>query len=312
VNDGYHGVLLVNKPLRMSSHDAVGEVRRAVGQRRVGHTGTLDPLADGLLVMCLGRATKIARHLSGRDKVYLAEIHLGLTSSTCDAEGLDPDQSPSEVPDLTVVELDSRLERFRGHIKQTVPAYSAVQVDGQRLYKLARKGHAVELPEREVDIHRLEIISFAPPILKLKVTCSSGTYIRTLAHDIGQELGCGAYLSQLRRESVGDLHLRDALTPENLRRSHESGELSDRLLRIDQVLDMGAVIVQASFADRIVTGPPLRSDDVASIERPFDSGETILLKNEQGLALATGRARVASDEFTRADGDLFDYERVLN
>jgi len=312
VSDSYHGVLLVNKPLQITSHDAVAEVRRTTGQRRIGHTGTLDPLAEGLLVLCVGRATKIAQHLSGRQKTYQAEVRLGLASRTYDAEGLDPEQAPLPVPDMTKAELNTRLERFRGHITQTVPAYSAVQVDGQRLYKLARQGRAVDLPEREVVIHRLEIVAYDGPTLKLCITCSSGTYIRALAHNIGEELGCGAYLKHLRRDSVGCLHLDDALSLSDVSHYHESRQLSAKLLRMDQVLDLSAVVVSADFAECIVTGRPLTTADVVNTEEPFESGDNIVLKSEQGLALAIGRARVGSDQFGRVEGELFEYKRVLN
>jgi tRNA pseudouridine55 synthase len=312
MNSDYHGVLLVNKPLAMTSHDAVDEVRRAVGQRRVGHCGTLDPLADGLLVICVGSATKIARHLTGCQKTYQAEIYLGMVSETYDSEGLDETQTAQPVPPMSPGELDKILDVFRGTIVQMVPAYSAVHVNGERLHRLARRGQAVTRPERQVQVHSLIVDSFVSPSLRLTITCSSGTYIRSIAHDIGQLLGCGAYLKGLRRQAVGRFLLDDAMSLREVRQHHDDSSLSDRMLRVDQALDLSAIVVTDDFASKILQGRALQPDDVATIDGTFEAGEEILLKSEQGLALAVGLAGVSSADLEQTEAALFEYRRVLN
>jgi len=232
----YHGVMLLHKPVGISSHDAVQRVRRAIGQKAVGHTGTLDPLAEGLLVLCLGRGTKIARFLTGFDKTYEAQICLGKRSITYDAEGIDHESPAQPVPDFDQADLEALLAEFRGEITQTVPAFSAVQVDGQRLHRAARSGQAVDPPDRQIVIKQLEIIAYAKPYLDLRVICSKGTYIRSLANDIGERAGCGAYLSSLKRTHIGPYDLSSALNIDNVDQLHAQGSLGSRLLGLQEAL----------------------------------------------------------------------------
>jgi tRNA pseudouridine55 synthase len=214
----YSGLLVVDKPLEWTSHDVVGRVRRLADERRVGHAGTLDPLATGVLLVCVGQATRLVEYLVGHDKSYETTIRLGQTTATYDAEGAVVLERPVEV---SPAEIAGALNRFRGHIRQRPPVYSAVKQDGQPLYKRARRGETVEAPLREVVIHSLEFLDWRPPLLDLRVVCSSGTYIRSLAHDIGEALGTGGHVTALRRTAVGDFTLDEAvalgdLTPENL------------------------------------------------------------------------------------------------
>jgi tRNA pseudouridine55 synthase len=214
----YSGLLVIDKPLEWTSHDVVGRVRRLADERRVGHAGTLDPLATGVLLVCVGQATRLVEYLVGHDKSYETTIRLGQTTATYDAEGAVVLERPVEV---SPAEIADALNRFRGHIRQRPPVYSAVKQDGQPLYKRARRGETVEAPLREVVIHTLEFLDWRPPLLDLRVICSSGTYIRSLAHDIGEALGTGGHVAALRRTAVGDFTLDEAvalgdLTPENL------------------------------------------------------------------------------------------------
>lgn len=212
------GLLVIDKPVGPSSHDVVGRVRRLVATRRVGHAGTLDPLAGGVLLVCVGRATRLVEYLVGLDKVYETNVRLGQATTTYDAEG----QVTAERP-VTVVKADilAALPAFRGAIRQRVPPYSAVKRDGRPLYERARRGEVIELPARDVTIHTLDLLAYEPPLLTLRVVCSSGTYIRSLAHDLGEALGCGGHVAALRRTAVGRFSLADAapldaLTPENV------------------------------------------------------------------------------------------------
>jgi tRNA pseudouridine55 synthase len=207
------GLLCIDKPLGITSHDAVNAVRRLAGMRRVGHAGTLDPLATGLLLICLGRATRLLEYLVGQPKAYIAKIQLGRETSTYDAEGETVAESPV---DVSVKELHSALDNFRGTIIQLAPLYSAVKVDGQPLYRRARHGEKVERPERTVTIYQLDMMAWSDAVVELHIRCSSGTYIRSIAHDLGQDLGCGAFLASLRRTEVGKFSVSDAVPLSNL------------------------------------------------------------------------------------------------
>ena len=199
-------IIFVDKPSGMSSFGAVARVRRILSQReghkvKVGHTGTLDPFATGLLILLAGKATKKAPELTKKDKVYEATICLGATSTTGDPEG-EIAETGSKLP--TREEIEAILPQFRGEIQQRPPAFSAIKINGQRAYKLARAGKEVEIPLRTVTIYELEIISYDAPMLKIRTHVSSGTYIRTLAEDLGKALGCGAYCKELRRTKIAD------------------------------------------------------------------------------------------------------------
>ena len=199
-------IIFVDKPSGMSSFGAVARVRRILSQReghkvKVGHTGTLDPFATGLLILLAGKATKKAPELTKKDKVYEATIRLGATSTTGDPEG-EITETGAKLP--TREEVEAILPQFRGDIQQTPPAFSAIKVNGQRAYKLARAGKDVEIPSRTVTIYELEITDYEAPILKIRTHVSSGTYIRTLAEDLGKALGCGAYCTELRRTKIAD------------------------------------------------------------------------------------------------------------
>jgi tRNA pseudouridine55 synthase len=203
-------VLLVAKPAGPTSHDMVDIVRRALGTRRVGHTGTLDPFAAGLLVMVVGRATRLVPFAAAWTKSYEGRIRLGVTTDTDDATGQVLDSRPVAV-DRTA--LERALDGFRGTYRQRPPAYSAVKVDGERAYRRARRGEVVEPSERDVAITTLEVTAFAPPEVEFRATVSGGTYLRSLARDIGAALGCGGHLAALRRTVVGPFRLEEAVAP---------------------------------------------------------------------------------------------------
>lgn len=203
-------IIFVDKPSGMTSFGAVARVRRILSEReghkvKVGHTGTLDPFATGLLILLAGKATKKAPELTKLDKVYEATIRLGETSTTGDPEG--EISISGSAP--TLAEIEAILPQFTGKIQQTPPAFSAIKVNGQRAYKLARAGKEVEIPSRTVEIYSLDILNYSAPELKIRTHVSSGTYIRTLAEDIGKTLGCGAYCSELRRTQIADYKLEE-------------------------------------------------------------------------------------------------------
>jgi len=313
VLDLYNGVLLLNKPSGISSHDAVLRLRKILKQRGIGHTGTLDPLAEGLLIICLGRATKIAQYISDLDKVYEAEIHLGVRSTTFDAEGADLEKTPADVPDLDDEELNVLLDNFKGEIIQQVPAYSAVKIDGKPLYARARMGESFTRPERQVKIFDIKLIGFQKPLLTISVTCSKGTYIRTLADDIGRGIGCGAFLSSLRRTAVGKFKLTESLTLNDVERYIRLNKFETHLLPIENVLEYSAIKITDDFSHYVINGRYLNWQDVTGFEGRFSAGDRVLLKNSRGDILAIGIAGINSDEFEdQKDNQLFNYIRVLN
>jgi tRNA pseudouridine55 synthase len=212
---GPNGVLPIDKPSGWTSFDVVAVARRVIGAKRVGHGGTLDPLATGLLPLLIGPATKFADTLHTAPKVYAARVMFGHETATDDREGAMT--RAADVPDLTVAGIEMALDAFRGEISQVPPAYAAVKVDGRRAYARARGGETFTLAPRTVTIERLAIASWEAPALRLLVICSTGTYIRSLARDIGAALGSAAHLGGLRRLAVGGLTVDDAITVETLR-----------------------------------------------------------------------------------------------
>lgn len=205
-------LMLIDKPSGFTSHDVVNVVRKKTGEKRVGHAGTLDPMATGLLIVGIGKATKELGKLIGLDKTYKAEITLGAESTTDDKEGiineLRTDNHHSRIPDTKDVE--SALRKFTGKIEQIPPAFSALKINGERAYKKARRGEKVFLKPRPVTVYSIKLIDYQFPALKIETEVSSGTYIRALARDIGKELGCGGYLSALTRTRIGEFYLSDA------------------------------------------------------------------------------------------------------
>lgn len=216
------GVLVVDKPVGLTSHDVVQIVRRGTGIRRAGHTGTLDPRASGVLVILIGPAVRLSEYVSASDKRYQATIRLGSTTDTYDSEGTIT--SSSEVGDIDEEEFDEILQKFVGEMEQVPPPYSAVKVKGRKAYEMARKGEEVELEPRTINVYSLEVLEWAPPEAVIDVYCSSGTYVRSLAHDLGKELGTGAHLVGLRRTKSGRFTLRDAVPLRRLQESFDQGD----------------------------------------------------------------------------------------
>ena len=209
------GVLLVDKGQDMTSHDVVAVARRALNTKKIGHCGTLDPMATGLLILVVGKATKIQDLLMSEDKEYTGSLELGRTTNTQDAEG--EVESESEVPDFPEEEIRAAFEKFRGDFYQTPPMVSAIKKDGVPLYKLARQGKEVKRDPRFVHVYSYRIDGIDLPTVEFTVKCSKGFYVRTYAHDIGQELGCGAHLKSLRRTRSGKFDLERSVTFEQLK-----------------------------------------------------------------------------------------------
>lgn len=231
-----NGILLLDKPLGITSNAALQEAKRLFRAAKAGHTGNLDPLASGMLPICFGEATKFSVYLLDADKVYLGNCKLGIRTTTADAEGEIVETRP--VPTLTEAQVETVLDKFRGEIEQIPPMHSAIKQNGQPLYKLARQGIEVERQPRKVTIHELTLTRLEGDELDITVHCSKGTYIRTLVEDIGAALGCGAYLSGLRRTRVGPFPEAEMVTLDELRAEAEEGaeQLDRHLLPADHAL----------------------------------------------------------------------------
>lgn len=201
--------LLINKPKDWTSFDVVAKIRNTIRIKKIGHAGTLDPLASGLLILAIGKATKKIDSMQAIDKNYIATIKLGNTTKTYDLES--DEENPKDINDIILENIQSVVNTFKGVIKQTPPLYSAKKINGQRMYVYARKNEEVEIPEIEITVNNIEILEYNPPYLKLDINCSKGTYIRTIANDVGVKLGCGAYLSELVRDSIGEYKLENAV-----------------------------------------------------------------------------------------------------
>ncbi len=228
------GVLVIDKPVGMTSHDVVQIVRRGTGIRRAGHTGTLDPRASGVLVVLVGPAVRLSEYVSASDKRYQATLRFGTSTDTYDAEGSVT--SHQSIDDTSEEKFESLLENYTGEILQTPPPYSAVKVKGRRSYDQARKGEEVKLEPRKIKVYSLEVLEWAPPEAVLDVYCSSGTYVRSLAHDLGNDMGTGAYLIGLRRTKSGRFTLRDAVPLRQIQDAFITGEWSQYLIPAAEAL----------------------------------------------------------------------------
>jgi tRNA pseudouridine55 synthase len=280
------GVLVVHKEAGWTSHDVVAKVRRLLGGGKVGHAGTLDPSATGVLPILVGRATRIAEYLVNWDKEYRAVLRLGETTDTQDATG----QVLSRVDPCEVTEdlLQSVIARFRGVQQQLPPMYSAVKVGGQPLYKAARAGRTVDRVERSIAIHQLEIVAIHGRDVTLRIACSKGTYVRTLCADIGQALGVGGHLYALQRRRVGPLSIEQAVTIDQVADHLTTGTLHRQFISLDQLLfQLPAVVVSAEQAQRVMHGSPIFPVEVGQLP-DSPSSVSVRLKDEAGQLLAIG------------------------
>lgn len=264
-----HGILNIHKPPGMASFAVVSLVRRLTGVRRVGHAGTLDPAAEGVLPICLGQATRVVEHLVDAPKTYRARVHLGVVTDTYDSDGAVT--ATADASAVTASRIEASLARLRGRIQQVPPMFSAVKHQGTPLYRLARAGQCVERRPRTVSIHRLELREYTPPVATLEVECGRGAYVRTLAHDLGERLGCGAHLAGLIRLRSGPFRLEEAVSLGEVRRAAQDGAWRDLLYAADFVLlDWWAAILAEEHTSDVLEGrglllSPLRPERLAGL-----------------------------------------------
>lgn len=279
-----HGILNIYKEKGYTSHDVVAKLRGIVGQKKIGHTGTLDPDATGVLPVCLGKATKVCDLLTDKDKTYRAILRLGITTDTQDISGqVIKERDPRG---LKGEEVRQAILSFVGAYEQVPPMYSALKVNGKKLYELAREGKTVERKSRPVHIHEIQIQEMNLPRVEFTVTCSKGTYIRTLCHDVGEKLGVGGCMEELERIAVGRFHLRDALTLKEIQEMKEEGTLEEVLRPVDSVfLQYPKMHVKESCESLAFNGNPLPKKGVEVFEGAKED-QIFRLYTESGEFLA--------------------------
>lgn len=292
-----HGVLVVDKPRGPTSHDVVARVRRALGTRAVGHAGTLDPMATGVLVVAVGEGTKLVRWLTADDKVYRATLALGAETDTFDAEGSVVERAA--VPALSVERVRDAAEAFTGTFLQRAPAFSAIKVGGRALHERARRGEEVEPPEREVTAHRLEVLEVAGDRIELELEVSKGFYVRSLARDLARALGTRGHLAALRRTRSGAFDLRGALDGEVLERAAAGDEGARSVVRgslralADACARMPRAVLVGRAPDDARHGRPIQLEHARGAEALAEGTEPIALLDERGALLAVGALRDA-------------------
>jgi tRNA pseudouridine55 synthase len=274
-----HGLLVIDKPAGWTSHDVVARVRRLTGVRRVGHAGTLDPLATGVLVLGIGKGTRVLEYATEAEKRYTATVRLGASTDTYDADGAITATAPWE--HLTAGQIRAALSGFLGEIEQRPPAYSAIKVDGVPLHRMARAGKAIEAAPRSVTILAIDLLDVRLPNVVIDVRCSKGTYIRSLAHDLGQRLGCGAHVTALRRTASGGISIEQALTLDEWAEALTDGSWPARLLPLDAPLTrLPALVLTAEIAGRLLDGvaPPPGGLELpaGTLARAYSNGGALL------------------------------------
>jgi len=285
----YHGILIVDKPAGMTSQDVVNVVRRAAGTRRVGHTGTLDPLATGLLIVMLGEATKLSEYLMGYDKAYEGTMRIGVRSDTYDVEGTL--EETGYQGDLTLERLQELAAGCTGDVMQTPPAYSAVKVQGKKLYEYARAGAPVEVEPRPVTVHSYEVLDLVGTEATFRVKCSAGTYVRSLVHDVGELAGCGAVVKELRRTENGDFRMEEAIDLERVRATplEAFGDLVTPML--DAIPAWSVYFVAEKGAMWVARGQaiPVALAELDSESKPPRLGDFVFISRISGDAIAVSQ-----------------------
>jgi tRNA pseudouridine55 synthase len=320
-----NGILLIDKPKRLTSYKVVEKIVRKFRIKKAGHLGTLDPLATGLLPICLNEATKIVRFLINGDKEYEGTLLLGVVTDTGDMEGklIKEDRNF----ELTEAQIRSALKKFTGTYLQTPPMYSAVKQDGKKLYKLAREGKKVERKKRKVTISSLEMVSFTmlerkphqgflkgftSPKLRFRVACSKGTYIRSLANDIGEELGCGATLSELRRTRVGQFSIQDAKPLEEILKEES---IENYLIDVKTALrELPNLTIKNSFVETILSGTPIYKEAISNRDFKLDKEFMVKVSSEDGQLLCIAKCIRGEKDFEKLapNGIVFNHIRVFS
>lgn len=281
-------IINLNKRKGITSHQATTEVKKIFKARKAGHTGTLDPSATGVLLICLNKATRLASYFSSLNKEYRAVMKLGETTDTQDAEGNIIERNEQIEIDEAIIA--NTLKSFKGEIHQIPPQFSALKHKGKPLYKYAKKGIIIPLEPRKVIIHSIELLNIAIPYVCFSVLCSKGTYIRTLCHDIGKRLGTGAHLSELERTAVGPFNAKDSLSIEALKTIAATGISGKGIYSMDKALSwMPEIKIKETLVNAVKNGSPVKIKDCLDFSENFKTASGIKLKSPEGKLLAIGR-----------------------
>jgi tRNA pseudouridine55 synthase len=290
------GVLNINKPRGPTSHDVVSKVRKLSGEKKVGHAGTLDPYATGVLPVCLGKATKIVQFLFDEDKEYQVIMVLGKVTDTQDWTGKVLKTVDIKKKSIGKDDINEAFAGFRGEIEQTPPMFSAVRYKGRRLYEVARKGETVEGPPRRIHIYELEVLGYDLPEIRFRVVCSKGTYVRKLCQDIGEKLGVGGYQAELERTRVGKFSIANAASLEEL---EQPGKLEESLLSLSQALDaLPLVKIRRGFQRAVLQGKVLFNSDLLNVSTEVEKGSLVRVASFSGKLLSIAKALVDVKENT--------------
>ena len=312
------GFLNINKPTHWTSHDVVAKIRGLLGARKVGHTGTLDPMATGVLPICVEKATKVAQFLLEMDKEYHVVMRLGVVTNTQDATGVT--LKKESVGHLIREDILKTVKAFQGSLLQMVPMYSAVKVKGEPLYKAARQKREVEQPSRRVIIYQISVFGIEEQRdrdvidVAFDVTCSKGTYMRTLCADMGEQLGVGGHLLRLERRRSGPFHIDAALSLEEVQRCAVEGRIKEKLIPIEEVL-LGypnlRVVPQA--LQRVIHGGAIGVREIIAFPEQFKIGQSVLVYNDSGELIAMAAALMSKDQVARDKGTapIFKVSKVL-
>jgi len=307
-----NGILLVDKPKGITSHDVVEKIRKWLKIKKVGHTGTLDPQATGLLIVCIGKATKLTPFLQGLNKSYRGELVFGIITDSLDGEGKILKEKDASL--LQRDEVQSIFKKFEGQITQVPPMFSAIHWEGNRLYNLARKGVKVKIPSREVQIYYLRLLSFSPgrhPKAEFELHCSKGTYVRSLCRDIGKICGYGAYQKSLCRIQVGPFYLKEAKKMEEIEEKIKEGKIEKIFWGLTQSLPHLPLLKVKGEAEKLVRwGVPLYLSHIKEIPHNLEKGDKVRLCNNKGELLAVAVSLQKGTHFSQERAG-FKYLRVL-
>ncbi|RKX19679.1 MAG: tRNA pseudouridine(55) synthase TruB [Candidatus Zixiibacteriota bacterium] len=306
------GILLLNKPQGISSHDLVDRVRKIIKQRRVGHTGILDPMATGLMVLLLGRGTLFSQQLTSSDKKYSANFIFGKTTDSFDGEGkLVAEKDPGFI---NMGRFEKLCNQYLGKIRQLVPPFSAVKLNGRKMYKVARKGETVPEMYKDVEIYSIKITSFKWPEVNLDIHCSVGTYVRSLAHQMGQQLGCGGYLKSLVRTGIGSFTINQAISLEMFENSIKAGDYSSVLQLVEALPNKPKMSIKPEYFRSILEGKPFIKKYLYYTDYKGPGGCLSLLLGPDDKVLALVKLNYSWGSFDRLDSRdvLGKYVRVID
>ena len=306
------GIILIDKPSGITSHDLVDRVRKIFGQKRVGHAGILDPLATGLMIVLLGKGTLFSQHLTGSSKRYRARLRFGKATDTFDAEGTVTDEKdPGDLPKEKFEEI---ADGFVGKINQLVPPYSAVKIQGKRMYKAARDGE--KMPERykEVDIDSIQVLEYPWPEVVVDIKCGAGTYVRSLAHEIGREIGCGGYLENLVRTAVGKFTVNDAISLQELEEMIKADNFSAVKPLVEAFPDKPTISIRPEYYDSILQGKPFVKRYLQKTDYKGPGGCLSLLLGPENKVLAIAKLNYNWGSFGRLESRdiLGKYVRIID